>query len=118
MAVFLRSAYLQGLLVMDERDIPPGLRNVIPAREKLEDLAREAGLGLTELALRFLLSQDGPTCILTGVETVAQVRDNLALFERGPLSDDLLNAITDATSELPETLLTPSLWPPRESLPP
>ena len=96
---------------MDEKDIPPGLRDVIPAREKLEDIACEAGLGLTELALRFLLSQDGPTCILTGVETLAQVRDNLTMFDRGPLSDDLLKAVTDATPDLPETLITPSLWP-------
>ena len=118
MAVFLRSVYLQGLLVMNERDIPPGLRDVIPAREKLEDLAGEAGLGLAELALRFLLSQDGLTCVLTGVETVAQVRDNLTLFDRGPLPDDLLHAIADATPELPETLLTPSLWPPWETFPP
>ena len=117
-AVFLRSVYLQGLLVMPEHDIPPGLRDIIPVRRKLEPIAGEAGLSLAELALRYMLSQDGLTCVITGVETVAQVRDNLTLFDRGPLPDDLLNAITDATPELPETLLTPSLWPPRETFPP
>ena len=110
-AVFLRSVYLQGLLVMPENDIPPELREVVPVRRKLELLASAAGMSLAELALRYMLSQDGITCILTGVETVAQVRDNLAIFHRGPLPADLLAAIDAVSRELPETVLTPSLWP-------
>lgn len=117
-AVFLRSVYLQGLLVMPENDIPPGLRDIIPVRRKLEAIAGAAGISFAELALRFMLSQDGLTCVITGVETVAQVRDNLAMFDRGPLPADLLTAIATATPELPETLLTPSLWAPRETFPP
>ncbi len=116
-AVFLRSVYLQGLLVMSERDIPPGLRDVLPARQKLQGLADAAGIRLAELALRFMLSQDGITSVLAGVETVAQVRDNLAIFNQGPLPADLLNALDAATPELSETILTPSLWPPNRPAP-
>ena len=111
MAVFLRSVYLQGLLAMLENDIPSALRDVIPVRRKLESIAGEAGMNLVELALRSMLSQEGVTCVIIGVETVAQVRDNLAIFARGPLSSDLLDAIAGTTPDLPETLVTPSLWP-------
>ncbi|MEK6262884.1 MAG: aldo/keto reductase [Planctomycetota bacterium] len=114
-AVFLRSVYLQGLLVMPEHDIPPELRDVIPVRRKLKLLADVAGLNLAELALRYMLSQDGITCVITGVETVAQVRDNLAIFDRGPLPTDLLIAIDAVSIELPETTITPSLWPPNKT---
>ena len=109
-AVFLRSVYLQGLLVMPEDDIPPTLRDVIPVRRRLASIAGEAGMNLAELALRYMLAQDGVTCVLTGVETVAQVRDNLAIFARGPLPGDVLGAIDRAVPELPESLLTPALW--------
>lgn len=111
-AVFLRSVYLQGLLVMPEADIPPALRDVIPVRRQLAALAADAGIGLAELALRAAISDPDLTCIITGVETVAQVRDNLAMFERGCLPDDLLDRISEITPGLPELIITPRLWPP------
>jgi aryl-alcohol dehydrogenase-like predicted oxidoreductase len=109
-AVFIRSVYLQGLLVMPEDDIPAALRDVIPVRRTLAEIAGQAGMNLAELALRYMLSQDGVTSVLAGVETVAQVRENLAMFARGPLPGDLLSAIDQSVPELPDTLLTPAMW--------
>jgi len=109
-AVFIRSDYLQGLLLMPEDDLPPGLRGIVPVRRRLATLAAQGGMSLAELASRYMLSQDGVTCVLAGVETVAQVRENLAIFARGPLPDDMLDAIDLAIPELPESLLTPRLW--------
>lgn len=109
-AVFIRSVYVQGLLLMPEDDLPPGLRGIVPVRRRLATLAAQGGMSLAELASRYMLSQDGVTCVLAGVETVAQVRENLAIFARGPLPDDLLDAIDLAIPELPESLLTPRLW--------
>lgn len=110
-AIFLRSVYLQGLLVMPEATIPGHLRAILEPRRKLKALADQAGIGLEELALRYPLAQRGITSILTGVETVDQVRKNLAMIERGPLPDDFLNAISAVVPNLPESLLTPSQWP-------
>ncbi len=109
--VFIRSVYLQGLLAMPEEAIPPGLRKVVPVRRRLAGIAGEAGLTLPELALRYMLSQEGVTSVLTGVETVAQIRENLDLFSRGPLAPDLLAAVEDTVPDLPESILTPTLWP-------
>lgn len=110
-ALFVRSVYLQGLLIMPEAAIPAALRGVLPVRRRLDSIAQEAGMPLTELALRYVLSQPGVTSALTGVETVAQLRENLAIAARGPLPKDVLLAIDRATPKLPDTLLTPSLWP-------
>ena len=115
-AVFLRSVYLQGLLVMPETEIPAALKEIVPVRGRLENIARDAGLSLAELALRSMLAAEGATCILTGVETVEQVRENLEMFDRGPLPADVLAAVDAAVPELPEALITPALWPPRSVL--
>jgi aryl-alcohol dehydrogenase-like predicted oxidoreductase len=112
-AIFVRSVYLQGLLLMPEGDVPATLKSVIPARRRLETLAREAGMGLAELALRYMLSQQGVTSVITGVETAMQIKDNLAIFDRGPLSQDLLNTVAEATTELSEVIITPHMWPPK-----
>ena len=84
MAVFMRSVYLQGLLLMPESDVPSALRDVIPVRRSLALIAGEAAMTLAELALRYMLARDGVTCVLVGVETVAQVRENLACFAAAP----------------------------------
>ncbi|WP_010584294.1 aldo/keto reductase [Schlesneria paludicola] len=113
-AIFIRSVYLQGLLVMPDEDIPPALCDVLPARHRLALLAADAGMDLAELALRYMLSFDDVTCVLAGVETVAQVEHNLAMVNRGPLPTDLLSRIAPAIPELPETIVNPGLWPPRK----
>jgi aryl-alcohol dehydrogenase-like predicted oxidoreductase len=109
-AVFLRSVYLQGLLLMPDDAIPAALQGILPVRRRLASLAADAGLSLAELAARYMLSQAGITCVLAGVETVAQVRENLAVFARGPLAPDLRAAIDAAVPDLPAALLTPKLW--------
>ena len=109
--VLVRSAFLQGLLVMPEEQIPSHLRGVLPARSWLEGIAQESGMTLAELAVRFLQSQQGVTSVLCGVETVAQMRENLRIADQGPLPRDLLSRLMSWSPELPEALVTPSAWP-------
>jgi len=112
-AVFVRSVYLQGLLLMPEGDIPEPLRPVVPVRRALEAIAADAGMSLAELAVRHMLGVPGVTSLVMGVETVAQVEANLSLFDRGPLPADLDAAIEPVMTGLPELVITPPLWPPR-----
>jgi aryl-alcohol dehydrogenase-like predicted oxidoreductase len=113
MAVFVRSIYLQGLLLLSDEATPPELAAVNPVRRRLRALAEEAGKGLTELAARYILGLEGVTCAVIGVETVDQMRQNLALFGRGPLPADLQQAINAAVPDLPDRILMPTLWPRR-----
>lgn len=110
-ALFVRSVYLQGLLLMPEDAIPSPLREVIQVRHELTALAAAAGLGLAELAVRSMLTQHAVTSLITGVETVEQVHDNLDIFRRGPLPEAVMTQLSDIAITLPEQLLTPSLWP-------
>ena len=112
-AVFIRSVFLQGLLLMKDEEIPPSLRDIAPVRRTLTALAEQAGMTLRELAVRFMLHQHGVTCVIAGVETVAQVSENVELFRGGPLPPDLLAAIHVTVCELPESLITPRQWPTR-----
>ncbi len=110
MTVFARSVYLQGLLLMPEENIIPELAAAIPARRQLQALAEQAGMGMDELALRYILSLEGVTSVITGVETVEQMRRNTQLFALGALPPDLLAAARQAVPDLPDALLTPKTW--------
>jgi aryl-alcohol dehydrogenase-like predicted oxidoreductase len=109
-ALFVRSIYLQGLLLMPEQSIPADLVDVIPARRRLEGLAREAGMSLAELAYRCVASLRGTTSVVVGTETVEQARDNLRLAEEGPLDPAMIAAIEGSTAGIPERILMPNLW--------
>ncbi len=109
-AVFIRSVYLQGLLAMSQECIPEKLREVVPALQRLERMGSDAGMTLTELALRYMLSQNGVTSILVGVETEQQMKANLEMFSRATLPADILSVIESAGLNMSETLLTPSMW--------
>lgn len=109
-AIFLRSVFLQGLLVMDESSIPDHLVDVIPARRQFEAIAQQAGLTLGELAVRHALGMEGVTSVLVGVESLKQMRDNLELFGRGALSDDVQAAVDGIRPVISDRTITPGMW--------
>lgn len=108
--LFSRSVYLQGLLLMPEEKIRPGLAEVIPVRRRLEGIAREAGCTMAELCMRYVLSNPAITSVLTGVDTVEQVQENLRLAALGPLPADVLGRVRECVPDLPESLVRPALW--------
>jgi aryl-alcohol dehydrogenase-like predicted oxidoreductase len=110
MGVFVRSVYLQGLVLMEEDRVLPELAEVKPVLRRLRELAAEAGMTLTQLAARYVLGLEGQTCTVVGVETVEQMRENIELFEKGPLERELFEAVVAAVPELPEKILSPTHW--------
>lgn len=109
-ALFVRSIYLQGLILMPEEDILPELAEVIPVRRKLQSLGDEAGIGLVELASRYVLGITGITSLVVGVDSAEQMRENIELIDKGPLPADLHAAVTEAVPDLPENILFPGKW--------
>ncbi len=109
-AVFTRSAYLQGLLLMPEENISPDLNAVIPVRRRLGKLAAAAGMGMPELCIRFVLSNSAVTSVLTGVDNVKQLMENLQLLGNGALPDNLYQEVKEAVPLLEENIIRPILW--------
>ena len=111
-AVFLRSIFLQGLLLLPEAQILPQLQEVAVPRRGLKTIAAEAGISMAEMALRFGLSLPGVTAVLAGVETQEQMAANAAMAARGPLPPDMMAAIQEAVPDLSMTsVLNPAQWP-------
>ena len=108
--IFARSLYLQGLLLMPEEQIKPFLQEVIPARRKLEQLAKSSGMSMPELCVRFVLSNQAVISILTGVDNLSQLQENLKLIEKGHLPDDLYHEIQRIVPIYPEKIIRPINW--------
>ena len=108
--LFARSAFLQGLLLMPEEKIPKNLHVVVPVRRRIEALAREAGMGMPEICLRYCLSFPAITSVLIGVDSVEQLRENAAMMQRGPLDRDLMQRMDECVPDFPNSVVRPSLW--------
>jgi aryl-alcohol dehydrogenase-like predicted oxidoreductase len=61
----------------------------------------EAGLGVAETALRFVISNPAVSCVLTGVRSAAEAEQNIAAVARGPLHADLLARLDEIAAAVP-----------------
>ena len=102
---FIRGAYLQGMLLMPKEKV--FVKEVLAKREQLESL----GIPMAELALRYLFAKPGSKSILTGVETLGQLRENLRIAQMEPLPDDVLGEINKIVfPPLDEICVSPWMW--------
>ena len=117
-AIFVRSVYLKGLLVIPEEEIHPGLASVLPVRRQFEEIAAELGISLPELALRFVYSVPQVSGVLVGMETPAQLESNLRILRKGVFSEELVRDVRAQQPHLGDEILNPGLWPPELVEPP
>jgi aryl-alcohol dehydrogenase-like predicted oxidoreductase len=106
--VHARSAFLQGLLLMDPDRLPAGFSRAQPAVRAFRRAAVKAGLSPLALALRIALGQPGIGRVVLGVTRAAELVEILAAAqgERPPGLDIASLAVAD------DAVITPSLWPP------
>ena len=88
--IFVRSAYLRGVLTSQLHSIPERLAPLKSrAVQALAVLDREVS-SLAEAALRFCLSFNAISSVVIGVKTVAELEANLADASRGVLPRRLM----------------------------
>jgi aryl-alcohol dehydrogenase-like predicted oxidoreductase len=73
------------------------------AIEELDVIARDHGLNLLQLALRWCASRENVTSILTGVSNLSQLEQNIAAIEAGTLSGDIMAQCDDVWASLAGT---------------
>ncbi|HOV63272.1 MAG TPA: aldo/keto reductase [Spirochaetia bacterium] len=105
-----RSSYLQGLLLMERKDLPPNLAYGWEYLKRLSRFSEESGIPLKELALRYVFSIDTIASTIIGIDSRAQFDENYAIYEKGKLPEDLTHAIANAFTDTPEHLVNPALW--------
>jgi aryl-alcohol dehydrogenase-like predicted oxidoreductase len=106
-ALFVRSVFLQGLLVatrLPATGFPAALR---PYLDAFRRAARRRGRSPGQLAVAFARSAGSPAGLVLGAETVDQVRANAKLWRHPPLSADereeLLAEVGRPPLALPDT---------------
>jgi aryl-alcohol dehydrogenase-like predicted oxidoreductase len=110
--VHVRSAFLQGLLLREPDSLPPFFSSLAPKLTRLRALAAEAGVPLPAALLLFAAYASGVARAVIGVDSVANLHENLAAASYLAATEALRPALTEL-AEPTDTFILPYTWPPR-----
>jgi aryl-alcohol dehydrogenase-like predicted oxidoreductase len=107
--VYIRSVYLQGLLLLKETEIPEKMSFVRPVLAKIESVCNEMGLSSQELAIGYIKSAFPNARIIFGAEKREQIRENILAWEK-QYSNLLIDKVRRVFNNCEERVLNPTLW--------
>jgi aryl-alcohol dehydrogenase-like predicted oxidoreductase len=107
--IYIRSVFLQGLLLMKPSDLPVHLLGVQNYLEQLALFCRQRCLTPRDVALGYIGAQMPEAKVIFGVETVEQLRENLTSWYKN-LSVTIGQKVRELFLNLPEELINPVLW--------
>lgn len=104
-----RSAFTQGLLLMDETEIPPYLENARPVIRAYSQFCVKYEISRLRLALSFVGRQEAVSHIVFGVDKQEQLMEIISAYKQ-PVADDILKEASRRFSGIDEEIVMPNRW--------
>ncbi len=104
-----RSAFLQGLILMDENTVPSFLERAKPIVRKSNELCKKYSISRVALAMSYVKHQEGISHLVFGVDNIEQLKEDIFLFENS-ISDEIIVNIAIEFEDIGEDIVMPSLW--------
>jgi aryl-alcohol dehydrogenase-like predicted oxidoreductase len=109
--IFIRSVFLQGLLLMNIDMIPAKLSKAKKYLETFENFAKELNISKSELALSFVETVAKDSILLFGCDNLIQAEENLENYKNlKPLDKDTTVRIITEFSDINEDIYLPTRW--------
>lgn len=107
--IHTRSAFIQGLVTLDEDEIPPFLQKAKPIVRRMDEICRESGVSRIELAFAYVKREQTISHLVFGVDNIEQLKEDISLF-RHDLPEDLLAEMDQEFKGIEADIVMPSLW--------
>jgi len=104
--IFVRSVFLQGLLLMSAESIHASMNAGKEYVRKFTELASNLGVSRQELALGYVKYRYPECFVVVGAEAVDQVAETTTAFQRARNIDIPVSNF----ERIPESILNPSMW--------
>ena len=109
----VRSVFLQGIITMKPEKLPAHLQGIRASHGHLFNCLKDADLSPVEGALQFCLSQPDVDQVIVGCESIVQLQQILAVFDK-PKDTNTIDWAQFSQTDL--NIVNPSSWPPKPSL--
>jgi aryl-alcohol dehydrogenase-like predicted oxidoreductase len=108
--IYIRSIFLQGLILMDTDEVPEEMSFVRPVLERLKHLSQDLSLTRQEIALGYIKSAIPNSRVVFGADNSEQVKKNLLCWNKKP-SQYMVSQVKKLFDCVDESVLNPTLWP-------
>lgn len=109
--IFIRSIFLQGLLLLDIKDIPKNLLNAKDYLIKVDNYCKKLNISKNELALNFVDTIATNSIILFGCDNLTQAKSNIETYNSlTKLDNDILNDLKNDFKDIEENIYNPTMW--------
>lgn len=104
-----RSAFVQGLILMNENEVPPFLSEARPIVKKIDGICKKYNISRIKLAMSFVKREDSISHLVFGVDNIEQLIEDIACFQ-DTIRDEVLETIGTEFSDIKAEVVMPSLW--------
>lgn len=109
--IFIRSVYLQGLLLMDVENIPLHLYNAKKYLNIINEVANKLNITKNELALSFVDQMAKESILLFGCDNLEQAIENIENYNNlVKIDEDTVKYLRNTFSNIDEYIYNPSKW--------
>ena len=104
-----RSAFIQGLVLMNENEVPEFLSGAKPIIRKIDELCKRHNISRIKLAMLYVKQFEAISHLVFGVDNIEQLKENIQIFQKD-FSNDILNEIGKEFENIKTDIMMPSLW--------
>lgn len=104
-----RSAFLQGLITMNEDEVPAFLKKAKPIVKRIGEISDETGISRVALAMAYVKREKAISHLVFGVDSAEQLEFDIKAFEQN-VPSEILEMIENEFCGIEANIVMPSLW--------
>lgn len=104
-----RSAFIQGLILMDEEQVPDFLSKARPIVRKISELCSRYEISRIALAMNYVKQEESISHLVFGVDNIRQLKEDIQIFQED-IDKDVIRYISREFCDIEADIVMPSLW--------
>lgn len=104
-----RSAFIQGLILMEENEVPDFLAKARPIVRKISEMCRKYEISRISLAMNYVKQEESTSHLVFGVDNIEQLKENIEIFQED-IDRNVIREISREFSDIEADIVMPSLW--------
>ena len=104
-----RSAFIQGLILMEENEVPDFLAKARPIVRKISEMCRKYEISRISLAMNYVKQEESISHLVFGVDNIEHLKENIEIFQED-IDRNVIREISREFSDIEADIVMPSLW--------
>jgi aryl-alcohol dehydrogenase-like predicted oxidoreductase len=109
--IYVRSVFLQGLLLLGPETIPEKMNFALPILNSFKEISEKIGQSPREIALQYIKTRYPDASVIIGAETPQQIRENADAWSAGEIDNNWMKKLETDFACVEESIVDPSAWP-------